>query len=424
MHTETLRAPRLGVARAAAPRRVVAMNAYHYRRGGADTVFLESNALLEASGWEVAPFTMHHPDNLPSRWSSHFAEEVELGRDYSPLEKVQRAARIVYSLDARAKLAGLLDAFQPAVVHAHNVYHHLSPSVLGLVHGRGLPVVLTLHDFKLLCPAYQMLSAEGVCERCKGGKVHNVVMHRCVKGSATLSALVYVESAVHRLLRTYERCVDRFIAPSRFLLEKCVEWGWPRERFVHVPNFVDAERFAMPGAAGRVVLYAGRLAPEKGLETLVRAAALSTVPVWLAGAGPLEARLRALVEESNAPVRFLGRLDRDGLAAAAAEARAFVLPSEWYENAPMTILEAYAWGRPVIGARIGGIPEHVREGETGLLFTSGDVPALAHALKRVAAMPDRCALAMGRAGREWVERSFSARLHRDRLLGLYGELTR
>lgn len=409
---------------ARASRRVVGMNAYHYRRGGADTVFLESNALLAAAGWESIPFTMQHPDNLPTPWSEHFAEEVELGRDYSPLQKLQRAGRIVYSFEARAKLARLLDAVRPSIVHAHNVYHHLSPSVFGVVRSRGIPLALTLHDFKLLCPAYLMLGPDGPCERCKGGKIHNVLTNRCVKGSTALSSLVFLETAVHRMLGLYSRHVSRFIAPSRFLLEKCIEWGWPRERFTYLPNFVDLRQFQPHAQPGNVILFVGRLAREKGLEILVRAATLAHVPVWLVGSGPDEARLRALVAELRAPVRFLGRLAPAQIAEVAAQARAFILPSTWYENAPMTILEAYALGRPVIGSRVGGIPEHIREGETGYTSMPGEPHALAAILERVAGMPDARVREMGMAGRRWVEESFGADLHRERLVALYDELIR
>jgi glycosyltransferase involved in cell wall biosynthesis len=237
-----------------------------------------------------------------------------------------------------------------------------------------------------------------------------------------LSSLVMVEAYAHRALGLYTNNVDRFIVPSRFLLEKLVQWGWARERFIHIPNFVDIERFEPRLQAGRRFVYCGRLDELKGVETLVRAAALARAPVTLIGRGPLEPRLRALSAELGADVHFTGYLTKDALVAAIADARAVVIPSECLENAPLALLEAYAAGRPVIGARIAGIPELIREDETGMLYPAGDVGALAAALERFVALPDARICAMGAAGRAWVEQDFNAAIYRKRQLDLYDSL--
>jgi len=404
---------------------LLSINNYHYRRGGAESVFLQHGVLLEGAGWSVVPFAMQHPANLPSRWSSYFAEEIELGHRYSALRTLRNATRIVWSHDARSRLARLLDATRPTIAHAHNVYHHLSPAILPLLKDRGVPVVLTLHDLKLLCPAYLMLASDGPCERCKGGRIHNVVVHRCIKGSLAMSALAMVETAVHRALGLYRDNVDRFVVPSRFLLEKCVEWGWPRDRFTWIPNAVDLERIGpLPDddRPGRSFLYAGRLAREKGLPVLIEAAARAGVPLVIAGDGPEASALQALASRSGGAVRFTGHLAFPELIALVRASRAAVLPSEWYENAPMSILETYALGRPVIGSALGGIPELVRDGVTGATFPAGDVDALATRLTDFASMPDERILAMGRAGRDWVEREFTTRRYLERILDLYDGL--
>ena len=403
-------------------RRLLSVNNYHYRRGGAEVVFLEQNRLLAEIGWDVVPFAMRHPDNLPSPWSDHFVEEIEFGRDYGPLRTLRSAANIVYSRQARARLRALIAAAPPDVAHVHNIYHHLSPSFLPVLKTAGVPIVMTVHDLKLACPAYTMLSHGSLCERCRGGRIHNVALHRCVKGSTALSGLVLIETALHRMLGLYRRTVDRFVAPSRFYIDKLCEWGWPRERFVHIPNFVDADRLAFGREAGEGFLYAGRLSPEKGLETLVRAGARSGQSVTLVGTGPMEVRLRALAAETGADVRFLGYRTGADLHAAMRGARAVVMPSTWYENAPISLMEAYALGRPVIGARIGGIPELVREDETGATCPAGDVDALAGQMRRFADLPDARLRSMGAAGRAWVETEFSPDAYRTRLLDLYAEL--
>jgi len=401
---------------------LLAINNYYYPRGGAEVLFLEHNRLFENIGWQAVPFAMRHAKNLDTPWSAYFPDEIEFGADYSLGAKLLRAPRVVYSVQARQRMRRLLDAVEPSVAHVHNIYHHLSPSVLPLLKQRGIPIVMTLHDLKLACPAYTMMCGGKPCERCRGGKLYNVALNRCIKGSLALSSLVMVEAYVHRALGLYSGNVDRFVVPSRFLLEKLVEWGWPRERFVHIPNFVDIDRFTPRTEAGRRFVYCGRLDELKGIETLVRAAALARQPVTLIGRGPLEARLRALAAELHADVAFPGYLTKDALAAAIGDARAIIVPSECHENAPLALLEGYAAGKPVIGSRIAGIPELVREDETGALYPVGDAAALAEALDKFAALPDSRIMAMGATGRAWVERDFNAAVYVERQLALYDAL--
>jgi glycosyltransferase involved in cell wall biosynthesis len=404
------------------PSCLLSINNYFYPRGGAEVLFLEQNRLFESIGWDVVPFAMRHPKNLPSPWAEYFPDEIELGRSYGFAGNFLRAQRVIFSMQARKKMRELLDHVHPRVAHAHNIYHHLSPSILPMLRKRGIPVVMTVHDLKLACPAYTMMADNQPCERCRGGKIHNVAVNRCIKGSLALSSLVLLETFVHRLLRLYEANVSRFVVPSRFVLEKLVQWGWARERFAYIPNFVDVERFRPNHAIGNRFVYCGRLQNLKGVETLVRAAALANQPLTLVGSGPEETRLRKLSEDLGADVLFLGHQTKAALVDVIQSARAIVVPSECNENAPLALLESYAAGRPVIGSRMAGIPELVREGETGALFAAGEVEALAASLQRFAELPDTRLAEMGAAGRRWVEQDFTAASYRDRLLALYGSL--
>jgi glycosyltransferase involved in cell wall biosynthesis len=399
---------------------LLSINNYYYPRGGAEVVFFRHNGMLHDAGWDVVPFAMNHRMNIGGE-RSEFVSELEYGRESDGLAaRLRKGLKAVYSFEARNKLARLIDRAGPDVCHAHNVYHHLSPSILGLVRARGIPLVMTLHDLKIACPAYSMLTHDGICERCKDGRLYQVVTNRCMKGSLALSALVMLESYLHLALGSYLRNVDRFLVPSRFYLRKLVEWGFPAERFEYVPNFVACESFEACYAPGDRFVYFGRLSPEKGVATLIRAAAEARVGVDVIGTGPAERELRSLAEGLD--VRFLGYLTGTKLNAAVSAARAVVVPSEWYENAPLAVLEGAALGKPLIVARIGGLPELVVDGESGWSFESRSSVELASVLRRVAQLPDSDVAAAGMAARRRIEDEFSPQRYLERIRGVYGRL--
>lgn len=400
---------------------LLSINNYYYPRGGAEVVFFRHNGMLHDAGWDVVPFAMNHRMNVGGAQRAEFVSELEYGRESDGVvTRIRKGLKAVYSFEARAKLARLIDRAGPDVCHAHNVYHHLSPSILGLVRARGIPLVMTLHDLKIACPAYSMLSHDGVCERCRDGRLWQVVTHRCMKGSLALSALVMLESYLHLMLGSYLKNVDRFLVPSRFYLRKLVEWGFPPERFEYVPNFVATESFEACYTPGARFVYFGRLSAEKGVATLIRAAAEARVGVDVIGTGPAEQELRSLAAGQD--VRFLGYLSGAKLHAPVAAARAVVVPSEWYENAPLAVLEGAALGKPLVVARIGGLPELVVENESGWSFQSGSVTDLATTLRRVAELSDTDVAAVGMAARRRIEDEFSPTRYLERIRAVYGRL--
>jgi glycosyltransferase involved in cell wall biosynthesis len=401
--------------------KILSINNYHYRRGGSDVVYFDHAALMEELGWQNGFFSMKHPKNFETPWSRFFVDEIEFGHAYSLPAKVTMATKVVYSFEARRKLRRLLAEFPADVAHLHCIYHHLSPAIIPVLTGAGIPVVMTAHDLKLACPAYKMFNRTGVCECCKGGNFLNVVRYRCIRDSLAASAIVAVETGVHRLLKTYQH-LSKVIVPSRFFLQKFVEWGWPADFFVYVPNFVDAKQFEPGFQPGSYFLYCGRLSPEKGVATLLRAAKAAGVTLKIVGAGPMEVELKALQQNLAADVEFLGYRSGDELHRLIRGARAVVLPSEWYENAPMNVLESFALGKPVIGARIGGIPELVIDGQTGWTFESGNADELADLLRRVAAEPNAQIEQMGRSSRSFVETHFSRAGYADSMLAIYSSL--
>jgi glycosyltransferase involved in cell wall biosynthesis len=402
---------------------LLSVNNYYYARGGAEVAFLAHNDMLAAAGWSVVPFCMKHDQNIEDEHHEDFVDEIEFGRESDGLlTKVRKGLKAVYSLEARTKVERLIDRVDPDLCHAHNIYHHISPSILSVIRRRGIPLVMTLHDLKIACPAYSMLTHDGVCERCRDGRLYQVATNRCMKGSAALSVLVMIESYLHRSLGSYAANVDTFIVPSRFYRQKLIDWGFDEERFEYVPNFVDATRLTPTFEPGERFVYFGRLSPEKGIGTLITAAAAAGVGVDVVGTGPAKERLEAQAAELGADVRFLGYLRGDPLHEAISAARAVVVPSEWYENAPLSVLEACALGKPTIVADIGGLPELVRHGETGWIFPSRSSAALADRLRHVAELDDDDVRGAGVAARGLVEQEFSPHRYVERVRRVYGRL--
>ena len=234
--------------------RLLSLNTYFYRRGGSEAVFFDHDELFRNLGWETAMFAMKHPQNFESPWSEYFVDELEFGGDYGAAAKLKMAGKVIWSTEARDKLGRLLDRFTPDIAHGHLLYHHLSPSVMALLKDRGVPTVMTAHDLKVACPAYTMFNSGGVCEKCINGNLLHVVSNRCVRGSLSASVLVAVESAIHKSLKLWRKNLDRIVTPSRFYRDKLMEWGWPEEKLVYIPNYIDATLF-------RAELRARRLFP-------------------------------------------------------------------------------------------------------------------------------------------------------------------
>ena len=367
----------------------------------------------------MAPFSMHHPDNLESIWSEYFIDEIEFGNQYSSLQKIKNAGKIIYSNEANMKLERLIKKVKPDIFHAHNIYHHISPSILKVVKKHGIPSFLTLHDLKIACPAYKMLNSNGICEKCKDGSIFNVISNKCIKNSRSLSTLIFFETLVHRTLGLYTKNVNKFIVPSQFYIDKFVEWGWPAEKFSYVPNFVDVDSYLPEYKTGDYFLFFGRLGHEKGVDTLINAAHKAKVKLVIAGTGPEIELLRQLATSLNADVEFLGYVSGEPLKKVVQESRAIVIPSEWYENAPMSVLEAYSLAKPVIGANIGGIPELIEDGKTGFIFESASTGQLSEILNRVNTMPDDALLKMGRNARELACERYTIEHYIERILKLY-----
>jgi glycosyltransferase involved in cell wall biosynthesis len=327
---------------------------------------------------------------------------------------------VLWSTSARRGITEVVEEFRPDVVHLHNVYHQLSPSVLRPLGRMGVPAVMTLHDYKLACPTYQLLDHGRPCEACVGGHFTEAVKRRCKGGSLSASSMVAFETWFHSTTKAYGP-VSRFICPSRFLAGKMTEADVFPDRLRCVPHFVDCATIDVKRHAGGDVAFAGRLSPEKGVDTLIQAVGRLGAFLHVAGEGPEADRLAALAER-DAPglVRFHGRLPRPQLHELLRTASVVAVPSRWHENQPMIVLEAMACGLPVVASDLGGLSELVEPGVNGALTEADDADALAGALAPFLDNPDS-ALSMGRAARAMVSQHFSPSLHLSRLEDCYLE---
>ena len=394
---------------------------FHFRRGGDSTYMLNLSGLLRENGHEVVHFAMKHPKNLPSPHSGYFSSEIDfpsLLESGSLASACRVLTKSIYNGEARKKIARLADETKPDIAHFHNIHGHLTTSIIEPLRKRGIPIVWTCHDFRLACPNTSFLSRGEVCERCLPARYWHAPLQRCKKGSFPASVVAMLSSYWDRMTGVPRR-VDRFITPSRFLRSKLIEGRIDGDKIKAIPNFTDFEIQA-DAEEGDYFIYTGRLLHEKGIDILIRAAgSLEGARLLLVGEGPVEEELKEEAEKyGNGRVEFTGFLSGEDFERTVAGARFIVLPSRWYENLPFSIMEAMAAGKPVVATDIGGIPEMVDDGETGLLFPIGDEDALRGCLARMNSDPG-LRREMGQKGREKAERLYGRDRHYESIMGVY-----
>lgn len=399
--------------------KVVMANKFWFQKGGAEKYMFDLIALLVRHGHAAVPFAMRHPMNLESNYERFFVSEIETREISSPWQALRTFGRMTWSFEAARKFRALVRETRSDILHAHNVYHQISPSIFDAARRLGLPAVMTLHDYHLISPNYGMFLNGRPAPPSPKHPYLWTVGHRAVEGSLSRSAAAAFKSWLHEKLRAW-RHVHRFIAPSAFLRDMLVRYGWPEERVEVVPHFIDlAGREPAYTSADRVA-YVGRLSPEKGVLTLLEAMReLPAKKCSIIGDGPDRARLTLVARNLGLKnVEFKGALHGDALSAELRKARAVVVPSLSFEVFGLSVLDAYALGKPVIASRIGGIPEIVRDGETGLLFRAGDRNDLA---VKLASLDEDKAARMGRAGRALAETDYAPELHYERIMKVYRE---
>lgn len=404
---------------------ILFLNKFYYLKGGSERVFFEEISALEKHGHKCIPFSRRSPQDTASQYARYFAPSLPLAQTKS-LQALKSAAEIVYSKEARHHLRKLLSAIQPNIAHGHNIYGHLTSSVLDELYARDIPVVISLHDYKIICPNYQFLNDERICEDCKKHRYYRSIQNKCVHGSVMYSCVYAFENYFNYITSKFHKKVTKFIAVSRFIKEKFIEFGYSADQIVFIPNFVNIGHYEATFQSEKYFLYFGRLSKEKGVKKLLaafRQLARNDYKLMIVGDGPLKPDLEAeACRYGMNNVRFTGFLSGSALADAVRSSSCVVVPSEWYENCPMSILEALAYGKPVIGAAIGGIPELIEDKTDGLIFESGNAEDLADKMNYLTALTSRELEQMGRSGRQKIERYYNAEQHYESLISLYQEI--
>lgn len=373
--------------------KILLINKFHYERDGGTRAYFDTAEILKNHGHEVAFFSMRHESNLPTPWSKYFVDQVDYNRQGLSLsQKIKAAANLIYNFEAARRLEVLLKEFKPDLAHLHVIYHQLSPAIIHTLRKYEIPMVMTLHDYKFICPNYNLYAHGQIWEKSRPAKYYKVFLEKAVKDSYAKSLVCALEAYIHKFLKVYEQ-VDLFISPSRFLIDKYKEFGFKND-IVYLPNALikDKEKKNTAAAAEKYILYFGRLSREKGIHILVKAyAALRTeLKLYILGSGPMEKDLRILAEESglDGKINFMGHRTGQELDNFIHGAEFIVAPSLWFENAPYSVIEAMAQGKVVIASSLGGLKEIIQSGQNGFLYKAGDAKELVKVMNYIISRPE------------------------------------
>lgn len=381
--------------------KILQINKFFFQKGGSERYYFALRELLQNHGHKVIDFSMQHPDNLPSPDAEFFSSQI----DYSEKQKKLRMAlKFISNNEAAKKLEQLVRLEKPDVAHLHNIHHQLTPAITKTLKKFEIPIVQTVHDYQPICPNYLLYTNGAVCTRCKKHKYYACLLHKCVQHSYMKSALAMLEMSYNRCLDNYLQYVDALIAPSKFMFNTLREWGI-KNKLYQIYNFVE------PPIPTKVYLadyflYFGRLSKEKGLMTLFSAfKQLPGKKLIVAGDGPLSKELNKIKSPN---IKLVGYKEAAELSALIQQAQAVIVPSEWCENNPYSVLETKALKKWIIAANIGGLPELINPRKNGTLFTPGSTEELKKIIENY----------KYQAGQE-LENQYTSKFHYKKIMHVY-----
>ena len=362
--------------------RVLLVNKFHYLKGGSEKYYFELGDLLKQHGHEIAFFSMKSDKNIKTNEKEYFVDEIDLNNG-SKL----KAFDVIYSKENKRKMLQAIEDFKPDIVHISNFQRQLSASIIDAIKEKNIPIIFTAHDLQAICPDKTMLDKEKeICEKCIGGHYINCIKNKCVKNSILKSVLGAIEGEYYRVNEFYTKKIDFIITPSEFYRQKLIEDGISGEKIQSMHNFVNLNEYDISREDKGYAFYFGRLSKEKGILNLLEAfRRLEDGMLYIAGEGPERKKIEEIIERDKLQerVKLLGFLNSNKIKEYVANARFIVVPSIWYENCPYSVMETLAIGKPVIGAKIAGIPELVKDEQNGLLYNYNDVDELSRKMSRL-----------------------------------------
>lgn len=393
--------------------------------GGVERYYFALTKLLEEHGHDVIHFSMQDERNYPSKFSEYFVPNIKV---HNPgLKLLNKSLRPIWYKQAQKNIEALIAEYKPDIAHIHMLYHHLSPSILPILKKHGIPVVMTVHDYKLICPNYLLFTEDEVCKRCKGHKYYQSILHRCLKDSRMVSAYAALEMSIHKFMQVYEKHVDLFIAPSKFVRDTIVEFGQDPKKIVTIPHFVDpqfletAKALSAKKAKRPYALYFGRLASEKGVDKILEMMYIyrPEIDLKIAGTGPLRQELEEYVVDNDIEgVEFLGHLEAKELISWIKGAQAVLMPSRFYEPFGFAALETMALGTPLVASRSGALADIIPS-DHGVLFERDNLEEMETALQEVLTWDKK---ALQKKAKKLIQKTYLPERHYQTLKTLYDHL--
>ena len=402
--------------------KILQINNHHEILGGSERVYRNTAELLDKKGHKVnfvstsEDFTKDTPNNNLIFMKKDF-------KNKSFLKQIISIPRFVYSLQKQKQLDLYLQKNRPDIAHLHIFYGLLTNSILPVLKKHNIPIVMSVHEYRMICPAYTFINGKGkICEKCKGKYYYNAIRYRCNKNNLSYSIITAAETTFRDLFTPYEKYIDHFIMVSNFIREKHIQYKPLIENKSSVIyNFVNLNEYNFSQTSKSYLFYFGRLSSEKGIMTLIEALKFyPNTTLKIAGSGPDEQLIKDCLEKENLTnIELLGFKYGEDLKELISFAKFTVVPSEWYENNPMTVIESLSSGTPVIGANIGGIPEIVIENKTGFLFDSGNVESLIKTIKKAINIDSLDYSLLRQNARNFAEATFAKENHYKKLIKVY-----
>ena len=404
--------------------KILLINQCHYKRGGADVVYLNTGKLLQKFGHQISYLSTEDEKNIEDGINKYFIYSEDL-RKVGFFKKIKSVGRYLYNKEAKKKLNELIKTVKPDVAHIHLFHGSISISVIDALLVNKIPIVHTVHDYRLMCPVNTFKDVQGIiCEACIKKTPVSCITKRCSDGKIGQSVIVTMENIWHSTLKRESiKKINAFHFVSKFAKKKHEDYfPWIESKAKLLYNFTSPQAKFDLKMEPKHILYFGRLSREKGVGTLVKAYLKNTfrLPLKIVGEGPVKLDLESQTFK-NEPnkIEFLGYKEGEELVYLIKNAYCVIVPSEWYENNPMTIIEAYSYGIPVIGSNIGGIPEIIQDNKTGLIFEPGNDTELSEKLTKILCLSNEHFLQMRISSFEFYERNFSEKVHYQKLLEIY-----